>query len=212
MHVAARKGLNRFVSGDGLAAPTKNRDIGLFTVLINLFKENFMRSSLRFLSSSSGRFASVVAATVLLVGMAACAPMNSAPVATYPAYPATPTYSGGSVRAVEYGRVSNVEVIRTQEPGDSGTAGAIIGGIAGAVIGNQVGRGTGKDLATIAGGVGGAVAGNAIAKNANTQVRDTYRVSVQVDGGAYRTYDMGTAVDFRAGDRVRIENGQLYRM
>ena len=168
-----------------------------------------MRSSLRLSSSPSGRFASVVTATALLVGMAACAPMNSTPVATYPA---GPVYSGSPVGAVEYGRVTNVEVIRTQEPGGSGTAGAIIGGIAGAVIGNQVGRGTGKDLATIAGGVGGAVAGNAIAKNANTQVKDTYRVSVQVDGGAYRTYDMGTAVDLRSGDRVRIQNGQLYRM
>ena len=171
-----------------------------------------MRSSLRRLSGPLGRLASVVTATVLLVGMAACAPMNSAPVATYPSYPAGPVYAGGSVGAVEYGRVTNVEVIRTQEPGTSGTTGAIIGGIAGAVIGNQIGRGTGKDLATIAGGIGGAVAGNEIAKNANTQVRDTYRVSVQVDGGAYRTYDMGTAVDLRSGDRVRIQNGQLYRM
>ena len=171
-----------------------------------------MRTSFRLLSSPSVRFASVVTATVLLAGITACAPMNSAPVATYPSYPTGPVYTGGTVGAVEYGRVTNVEVIRTQEPGGNGTAGAIIGGVAGAVIGNQVGRGTGKDLATIAGGVGGAVAGNAIAKNANTQVKDTYRVSVQVDGGAYRTYDLGAAVDLRAGDRVRIENGQLYRM
>ncbi len=169
-----------------------------------------MRSSLSLSSSSSRRVASAVTAIALLAGMAACAPMNSTPMAT--TYPSGPVYAGGSVGAVEYGRVTNVEVIRTQEPGGSGTAGAIIGGVAGAVIGNQIGRGTGKDLATIAGGIGGAVAGNAIGKNANTQVKDTYRVSVQVDGGAYRTYDMGAAVDLRAGDRVRIENGQVYRM
>lgn len=169
-----------------------------------------MRSSLSLSSSSSRRVASAVTAIALLAGMAACAPMNSTPMAT--TYPSGPVYAGGSVGAVEYGRVTNVEVIRTQEPGGSGTAGAIIGGVAGAVIGNQIGRGTGKDLATIAGGIGGAVAGNAIGKNANTQVKDTYRVSVQVDNGAYRTYDMGAAVDLRAGDRVRIENGQIFRM
>ena len=55
-----------------------------------------MRSSLRRLSGPLGRLASVVTATVLLVGMAACAPMNSAPVATYPSYPAGPVYTGGS--------------------------------------------------------------------------------------------------------------------
>jgi outer membrane lipoprotein SlyB len=212
MCVATLNGLNGFISGDWLDSAIKNRGVRLLTVLINLSKDNSMRSSLRPSSSPSGRLASVVAATALLVGMTACAPMNSTPVATYPTYPSGSVYSGGAVGAVEYGRVTNVEVIRTQEPGGSGTAGAIIGGIAGAVIGNQVGRGTGKDLATIAGGVGGAVAGNAIAKNANTQVKETHRVSVQVDGGAYRSYDMGAAVDLRAGDRVRIENGQLYRM
>lgn len=176
---------------------------------------------------SSFRFGSAVSAAVLLAGLAACAapPMYASPEGypgtgypagnVYPsgtAYPAYPSGTGARVGGVEYGRVTNVEVIRTQEPGRPGAAGAVIGGIAGAVIGHQIGRGTGKDLATIAGGVGGAVAGNAIQNSGNTQVREVYRVSVQVDNGAYRSYDLGTAIDLRAGDRVRIENGQLYRM
>jgi outer membrane lipoprotein SlyB len=187
-------------------------------------KENFMRKSFR--------VGSVFSATVLLAGLAACGsqPMNSTPTSNYPAgtvypqqggypqqsgYPQQGVYQQNSPApygAVEYGRVTNVEVIRTQEPGRAGPAGAIIGGIAGAVIGHQVGRGTGKDLATIAGGVGGAVAGNAVQNSSNTQAREVYRISVQVDNGTYRAYDLGTAVDLRAGDRVRIENGQLYRM
>ena len=65
---------------------------------------------------------------------------------------------------------------------------------------------------TIAGGVGGAVAGNAIQRNSNTQGGyDTYRVSVQTENGAFRSYDLASANDFRPGDRVRIQNGQLYR-
>ena len=163
---------------------------------------------------NSLRAGSIVVTAIVLAGLAACGsqPMNATPVSSYPAGtvyqqgPATP------VGAIEYGRVTNVEVFRSQEPGRASPAGAIIGGVAGAVIGHQIGRGTGKDLATIAGGVGGAVAGNAIGNNSSTQVRETYRVSVQVDNGTYRSYDLGTAIDLRAGDRVRIENGQLYRM
>lgn len=163
---------------------------------------------------SSFRLASVVSSAVLVAGLAACAgqPVNSTPVATYPAGTVYPAGTQAPVGVIEYGRVANVEVIRTQEPGKPGAAGAIIGGVAGAVLGHQIGRGTGRDLATIAGGVGGAVAGNAIQKNANTQVHDVYRVSVQVDNGAYRAYDLSSPSDLRPGDRVRIENGQLYRI
>ena len=178
-------------------------------------KENFMRKLFR--------LGSVVSATVLLAGLVACGsqPMNS----QSPNYPPGAVYQQGQqgvyqqgspapYGGVEYGRVTNVEIIRSQEPARTNPAGAIIGGIAGAVIGHQIGGGTGKDLATIAGGVGGAVAGNAIQKNSssNTQGREVYRISVQVDNGTYRAYDLGNAVDLRAGDRVRIENGQLYRM
>lgn len=112
---------------------------------------------------------------------------------------------------VEYGRVTNVEVIRTQEPGQTSGAGAIIGGIAGGVIGNQVGGGSGRDVARIAGIAGGALAGNAIEKNTKTQIRESYRVSVRTDNGAMRAYDLATSADLRTGDRVRIENGQVYR-
>jgi outer membrane lipoprotein SlyB len=163
---------------------------------------------------SSFRLASVVSSAVLVAGLAACAgqPVNSPPVATSPAGAVYPSGTPAPIGAIEYGRVANVEVIRTQEPARSGAGGAIIGGIAGAVLGHQIGGGTGRDLATIAGGVGGAVAGNAIQKNANSQVHDVYRVSVQVDNGAYRAYDMASPGDLRPGDRVRIENGQLYRI
>jgi outer membrane lipoprotein SlyB len=168
------------------------------------------RTSMR----SSFRFASVASSVALVAGLAACAgqPVNSTPVATYPAGAVYPAGMPAPVGAIEYGRVANVEVIRTQEPAPSGAGGAIIGGIAGAVLGHQIGGGSGRDLATIAGGVGGAIAGNAIQKNANTQVHDVYRVSVQVDNGAYRAYDLAGPVDLRSGDRVRIENGQLYRI
>jgi outer membrane lipoprotein SlyB len=172
---------------------------------------------------SSLRITSVVSSIVLLAGLAACgaqplggtAPMGSYPTSTYPAatYPAS-SYPAGNVNPayVEYGRVTNIEVIRTQGTVQGTGAGAIIGGIAGGVIGNQVGGGTGRDVARIAGVVGGALAGNAIEKNTRTpQVNETYRISVQTDNGARRSYDLASSGDLRPGDRVRIENGQLFR-
>lgn len=38
----------------------------------------------------------------------------------------------------------------------------IIGGVAGVVLGNQIGKGTGRDVAKILGGIGGAVGANAL--------------------------------------------------
>ncbi|MES2509385.1 MAG: glycine zipper 2TM domain-containing protein [Pseudomonadota bacterium] len=167
---------------------------------------------------SSHRFGAVVASVMVVAGLAACGapPVDrSYPVNTtsYPSGTVYPTSTAPSA-AVEYGRVTNVEVVRTQAPAGTNAAGTIIGGIAGAVIGHQIGGGSGKDLATVAGAVGGAVAGNAIQRNANggNRVTDVYRVSVQVDNGSYRAYDLGNPGDIRAGDRVRIENGQIYRI
>ena len=181
---------------------------------------------------TSKRVVSFTSVAVVLVGLAACGsqPMNSgAPISSYPTsgYPSqqypnqqypnqqypSAQYPAGSVAPgyVEYGRVTNVEVIRSQDPGQTSGAGAIIGGIAGGVIGNQIGGGSGRDVARIAGIAGGAIAGNAIERNSKTQLRESYRVSVQTDNGAIRAYDLSTATDLRSGDRVRIENGQIYR-
>ena len=128
-------------------------------------------------------------------------------------YPAQSQYPAQNPQGnyVEYGRVTNMEVFQTQEQGRGTGLGAILGGVAGAVVGHQIGGGTGRDLATIAGGVGGAVAGNAIEKNRNTGVGQAYRVTVQLDNGGARSYDMPSTGELRIGDRVRIQDGQLFR-
>lgn|GEM_PF-220066 len=128
----------------------------------------------------------------------------------YPTQTQYPT-QGPQGNYVEYGRVTNMEVFQTQEQGRGTGLGAVLGGVAGAVVGHQIGGGTGRDLATIAGGVGGAVAGNAIEKNRNSGVGQAYRVTVQLDNGGARSYDMPATGELRIGDRVRIQNGQLFR-
>ncbi|OGA97734.1 MAG: hypothetical protein A3E79_08625 [Burkholderiales bacterium RIFCSPHIGHO2_12_FULL_61_11] len=163
------------------------------------------------------RVISVASSVLLLVGLAACVspPMSSYPAQSqYPAqYPAQSQYPAQNQQSnyVEYGRVSNIEVLQTQGQAQGSGVGAVLGGVAGAVIGRQIGSGGGRDAATVIGAVGGAVAGNAIEKNRNTNVQESYRVTVQLDNRSYRAYDLPSVGDLRPGDRVRIENGQLFR-
>lgn len=89
-------------------------------------------------------------------------------------------------------------------------SGAVIGGVAGAVLGNQIGGGSGRDAATVLGAVGGAAVGSQVGRNMNTQ-QPMYRVTVQTDQGTTRFYDVAATGDLRVGDRVRVENGVLYR-
>ncbi|GAB3473975.1 glycine zipper 2TM domain-containing protein [Polaromonas eurypsychrophila] len=162
------------------------------------------------------RFFKLTSAVVLVAGLAACAaPMSQQPVSTYPQQTQTYPTQAPQGNYVEYGRVNNVEVLRTQEQARTGGLGAVLGGVAGAVVGRQIGGGSGRDIATVAGAVGGAVAGNAIEKNrnaANAPTNQTYRVSVQMDNGTMRAYDVPSFGELRIGDRVKVENNQLYRI
>ena len=167
------------------------------------------------------RLVSVVSSVLVVAGLTACAgpmgqPMGqSAPISSYPAsYPQT-NYPVQVPQGnyVEYGRVSNVEVLRSQEQNRGSGVGAVLGGVAGAVVGSQIGGGSGRTAATVIGAVGGAVAGNAIEKNRNTQpANESYRISVQLDNGAARAFDVPASGELRIGDRVKIENNQLYRI
>lgn len=174
------------------------------------------------------RLVPAVSSVLLLALTAACAPMNTPggessypypsqsqqyPAQTYPSqqYPAA-TYPNAQGNYAEYGRVSNVEVLRSQQPAQGTGVGAVIGGVAGAAIGSQIGGGNGRNVATVAGAIGGALAGNAIEKSRNTTVQESFRVSIRMDNGSMRSYDVPAMGELRIGDRVRVENGQLYRV
>jgi len=191
-------------------------------------QETFMRRATRFIS--------VTSSVLVLAGLAACGSvpmdpqgqMSSYPASTYPnqnqypaqypnqypnQYPAQTQYPAQNPQGnyVEYGRVSNIEVFQTQQQAQGSGLGAVLGGVAGAVVGHQIGGGSGRDVATVAGALGGAVAGNAIEKNRNSNVSQAYRVTVQLDNGGARAYDVPSTGDLRMGDRIRVQNGQLFR-
>lgn len=159
------------------------------------------------------RFIALASSVLAIAGLTACAPM--APAGQASSFPATSNPSYNTQGAyVEFGRITNVEVVRLQQPSASPGLGAVLGGVAGAVVGNQIGSGGGRTGATIIGAVGGAVAGNAIerSRTANASAGEIYRVTVQLDNGTARAFDMATYGDMRINDRVRIENGQIFRV
>ncbi len=173
---------------------------------------------------ASKRLTSVAAITVLAGTLAACGTTTtttSTPVGSYPgnsyptsSYPSNtyPTTSSPTAGYVEFGRVTNIEMVTNTTSTNRGNVGTVVGGVAGALLGNTIGGGSGRAVATVLGAVGGAVVGNKVA-NANQpdNVSSAYRVQVNLDNGTSRTYEVGGTGDLRVGDRVRIENNVLYR-
>jgi outer membrane lipoprotein SlyB len=162
----------------------------------------------------TSRLASIATATAAAALLAACSsrpvvvnnvppPVAAAPAVTTVAVPAPATPVG-----LEYGRVTNIEFFQTAPTSGINVPGAIVGGVAGAVVGNAVSGG--RDAATVLGGAAGAAIGSQVNKPA-TVGSSVYRVTIRTDNGVHRTYDVPATGDLRVGDRVRVENGVIYR-
>lgn len=148
----------------------------------------------------------IAAMFTVAVLMSACTNTGYQPVSSSPS--SSSSYSG-----TMYGVIESIEMTPGESGGIAGSgigAGTVIGGVVGGVLGHQVGGGTGKDIATAAGVVGGAVVGHEIEKR-NQQQQDVYRIRVRLDNGGSQTMTQQSINDLRVGDRVRIENGNLYR-
>lgn len=139
-------------------------------------------------------------AAALLAGCAT----NQATVERMPRYDVAP------VAQVQFGRVTAMEAVAGQ--GGASGAGAVVGGVAGAVIGRQFGGSTGgKDRGTLFGALAGALIGHEIEKD-QTGARDRVRVTVAVDRGGTRQFEVRDPGGLRVGDRVRIEGDRLIRL
>ena len=107
----------------------------------------------------------------------------------------------------ECGRVTQVTV--SEREGEGSAIGVIAGGVAGALLGNQVGGGTGRDLATIAGAAGGAMAGHKIEQKVKTS--KVWNVVVQYDNGNRRTFVFEHDPGFQNGDQVINQGNTVVR-
>lgn len=105
------------------------------------------------------------------------------------------------------GRVAQVTV--SEREGEGSAIGVIAGGVAGALLGNQVGGGTGRDLATIAGAAGGAMAGHKIEQKVKSS--KVWNVVVQYDNGNRRTFVFDHDPGFHNGDQVVNQGNSIVR-
>ena len=118
-------------------------------------------------------------------------------------------YNQNNGYGTEYGRVVNIQALQGQS--NTSGAGAVLGAVVGGVLGNQVGKGGGRVAATALGAVGGAVVGNMVEGSNSSNQAQGYRVTIQLDQGGQRAYDVSTPGDLRVGDQVRLNNGQISR-
>jgi len=110
-------------------------------------------------------------------------------------------------KCTDCGQVQSIRFV--EEKGQSSGVGAVAGGVLGGVLGHQIGSGRGNTAATVAGAAGGALVGNEIEKNRNAGER--VEVRVRLDSGARVTYTQESPRDFHNGDRVRVEDGRVFR-
>jgi outer membrane lipoprotein SlyB len=161
------------------------------------------------------RLTSLAATGLAAATLAACSSYPLGPTATtYPSYPSTYPVQSMPVAGTEFGRIVNIEYmpVGTTAPGGSGVLGAVVGGVVGGLLGNQIGSGSGRTAATVLGGVAGAAVGNQIARNQQgVTTQAGYRITMQTDQGQMRTYEVPATGDLRVGDRVRVDNGVIYR-
>lgn len=117
----------------------------------------------------------------------------------------TPRLAARDSACASCGAVESIRAVLLK--GDATGLGAVAGGVTGAVVGNQMGRGNGNTAMTILGAAGGALAGNEIEKNVKQHY--SYRVTILMDDGSFRTVSQSTPPNVAVGDRVRIANGAL---
>ena len=127
----------------------------------------------------------------------------------YPTTSQYPTYPQGQY--AYYGYVESVEAIPVEQRSTAPGIGAIGGAIAGGVLGNQVGHGTGRAAATVGGAVAGGVIGHQVEQHVRgPQNATSFRIRVRMDDGSYQTITQDNVNNIRVGDRVRVENGQVF--
>jgi outer membrane lipoprotein SlyB len=166
---------------------------------------------------NSIRLAGLAASGLAVAMLAACADYptynayNTYP-ATYPAYQAP--VASYPVAGVEYGRITGIDYMPagTHAVAGPNILGAVVGGIAGVALGSTIGAGAGRTAAQVLGGVAGAAIGNQIQRNAEGYTTTPgYRITMQSDAGALRTFEVPATGDLHVGDRVRVDNGVIYR-
>lgn len=132
------------------------------------------------------RILTTIAAAALVAGLSGCAPYYAGPTVSQSATNQVMRAERGTIRSIRY------VVVESDSP-----VGTLLGAAAGAALGHTIGKGHGKELATVAGGLAGAYVGHEVSK-ANAQ-----ELTIRLDRGRTIVVILkGTR--FYPGERVRV--------
>jgi outer membrane lipoprotein SlyB len=119
----------------------------------------------------------------------------------------TPALAHADSCMPDCGKITSIEHHEMQGKGSG--VGAVAGGVAGALLGNQLGGGNTRTIATVGGAAGGAYLGNMAEKKVKSKKMS--KVSVKMDDGSMRSFDLAGETQLANGDRVQVQNGKLSR-
>lgn len=115
-------------------------------------------------------------------------------------------YSGNQAKTTQNVRIGTIAAVRpVQIQADSRTGGLLGGGggaIIGGLLGNQVGGGSGRQLATVAGALGGSMAGTAAEDRANRI--EALEMEIRLEDGSDVVVVQRADRNFQPGQRVRL--------
>lgn len=115
--------------------------------------------------------------------------------------PAQQVMSTQGATLVQTGQVTNVRDITVRGGRPSGL-GSFLGAILGGVAGSKVGSGTGSTVASVGGAVAGSMAGQRVEQSG--QSRSSVELTIRLDNGEERTYQVDPNESYRTGDMVKI--------
>jgi outer membrane lipoprotein SlyB len=147
-------------------------------------------------------------AATLAAPPAATAPPPPLPKAVVKEAPVRVAQAETKPKASWCSNCGNIESIREIKQRAQGSGlGAAGGAVLGGLLGNQIGGGSGKQIATVAGAVGGAVVGNQV--EGNMKASTSYEVKVRLDDGSVRVFNLQNPPAWRHGQRVKVVNGRI---
>lgn len=115
--------------------------------------------------------------------------------------PVRPAMSTEGTTLVQTAQVTDVRDIAVRGGRPSGI-GSFLGAILGGVAGSRIGSGHGSTAAGIGGAVAGGMAGQHVEQSASG--RNTMEVTVRLESGEIRTYQVEPDEHIRVGDVVKV--------
>ena len=105
-------------------------------------------------------------------------------------------------------RCGTVESVREEKrKGEANGAGMVGGAVIGGLLGNQIGKGSGRAVATVGGAVAGGYVGNEVQKNANSKM--VWVTEVRMKDGTIRTFEQDSKPRWRTGNILRVRGNAL---